>query len=150
MIRAVFIAALCWLSTSAAADRVSVLLASRHVGASGFEEINPGLFYTFERPGVDFTFGGYRNSYGRLSLAATAALPVVTWADGEASIFAGVAYYPGDGRRQRFHAGDFVPVAGLQIRQGHAFMQIIPMDGQPVRAVVSFGLTWRIEKRKGF
>lgn len=65
-------------------------------------------------PGLELSVGAYRNSYGRGSLAATVALPVARWRDGEVSIFAGAALYPQDGRQFRAHLGDLVPMAGCR------------------------------------
>lgn len=123
----------------AAPDRVSILLGSNHVGATDhFEEVNPGVFLTWDW----LTVGAYRNSYGKASVAVTGALPLIKWKTGELSAFAGVALYPGDGRRFAVHAGDVVPVGGLQLRQGNMFMQVIPSDGKAVDAIVSFGMTF--------
>lgn len=126
----------------AAPDRVSILLGSNHVGATDrFEEVNPGIFLTWDW----LTVGAYRNSYGKASVAVTGALPLIKWKTGELSAFAGVALYPGDGRRFAVHAGDVVPVGGLQLRQGNMFMQVIPSDGKAVDAVVSFGMTFDLD-----
>lgn len=126
----------------AAPDRVSILLGSNHVGATDrFEEVNPGVFLTWDW----LTVGAYRNSYGKASVAVTGALPLIKWKTGELSAFAGVALYPGDGRRFAVHAGDVVPVGGLQLRQGNMFMQVIPSDGKAVDAIVSFGMTFDLD-----
>lgn len=128
-------------------DRVSILVASQHLGASvSFEQVNPGVFVTWEDRalGLDYTVGAYRNSYGRGSVAATAALPVLSWSTGEVSLFGGVALYPGDGRSFSASIGDFVPVGGLQLRQGNVFGQIMPGDGRIADAVVSLGFTFNI------
>ncbi len=134
----------------AAADRVSILIGSHHAGAAAqFEQSNPGLFYTWEAAAVDYSLGIYRNSYGRTSIAATASLPIATWNGGQAAIFGGLAHYPQDGRRQALHMGkDVVPIGGLQIRHGNAFLQFTPMDGKPVKALFAFGLTFETQKSK--
>ena len=128
-------------------DRLSILLGSSHVGGAGFDGRNPGVFLTWEDrgPGLDLSVGTYRNSYGRGSLAATVALPVARWRDGEVSIFAGAALYPQDGRRFRAHLGDLVPIGGVQVRHGAAFLQIMPSDGGAVDAVIAMGLTFSLE-----
>lgn len=142
--------ALVLFATSATADpdRVSVLVGSHHIGAAGqFEEFNPGVFLTWEGDRIDWTVGAYHNSYGRDSVAVTAALPVWSWDGGEAALFAGLAHYPVDGRRFAVHLGnDIVPLAGLQVRHGNLFAQVIPMDGKPVAAVVSFGVTFEFAR----
>ena len=132
---------------AAAADRISLLLGSRHIGAPGmFKESNPGLFYTWEQPRVNWSIGAFRNSYGRASVAALAAVPLARWDNGELSAFAGIAHYPGDGRRQPLHLGDVIPIGGLQLRQGNVFLQVTPMDGNPVKALVAVGLTFEVGK----
>ena len=144
MIRAVALITALWpAAVIADPDRVSILLGARHIGGAGLEEFNPGVFVTWERR-VDWSVGVYRNSYGNGSIAATVAAPVARWRGGEAAIFGGVAWYPGTGRHEVAHVGDVVPIGGLQVRHGNAFAQFIPLDGKPVAAVVSFGLTFRL------
>lgn len=128
-------------------DRVSVLIGSYHAGAPGqFNETNPGLFLTWETDTLDYSVGVYHNSYGRTSVAATASIPVWSWDNGETSLFGGVAYYPVDGRRFAVHlGGDIVPLRGLQVRHGNLFGQIVPMDGQPVDILYTFGVTFALE-----
>lgn len=128
-------------------DRLSVLMGSHHEGGWGFETRTPGVFLTWEDiEGLDFSLGVYRNSYGRGSVAATAALPIRRWAFGEASVFLGAAWYPKDGRTFRVSLGDLVPVGGVQFRHRNWFWQIMPSDGQPVRAIFSVGLTFELHQ----
>lgn len=129
---------------SAGPDRASVLLGSRHIGATGYEEFNPGVFLTWEWDRVQWNVGVYQNSYGKPSAAATVALPIIRWDDGELSAFLGGAYYPEDGRHQAIHLGDFIPMGGVQLRHRSLFMQVFPMDGKPVDAIISFGLTFEL------
>lgn len=142
-------AMLCALALPAHADpdRLSLLLGSAHLGGDGFDGRNPGVFLTWEDRalGLDYSIGAYRNSYGRASIAATAALPVAEWADGSLSLFAGVALYPRDGRRFRAHVGDVVPMGGVQIRHRNLFLQIMPSDGAAADAVIAGGITWEID-----
>lgn len=136
------------LATSAQAspDRVSILLGSNHIAAKmDFEEVNPGVFLTWEGDRVDWSVGVYHNSFGKSSVAATVSLPVLRWRDGEAAVFAGAALYPGDGRTFAVHVGDVVPLVGVQLRQGNVFTQIIPSDGHTVAAIVSVGLTFDLD-----
>ena len=140
-----------------AQDRASILIGSRHIGAgspaitgvlsapavaSSYREVNPGLFLTWDGAPVDVTVGVYANSYGRISLAALASVPVIDWDGGALEVFGGVALYPQDGRRFALHAGDVVPLAGLTARHGTLFAQIMPGDGRNADAVVAFGLTF--------
>lgn len=139
---AIAVAVLFASPSAAGPDRYSILMGSRHIGASGYEEINPGVFATWERDPLHWSIGAYRNSYGRGSIAATAFLPVVKWANGDAGLFAGAALYPIDGRTVAIHFGDIVPIGGFQARHGNAFIQIMPSDGKPVDAIVSVGFTF--------
>jgi hypothetical protein len=139
----------CTFATGAQADpdRVSILLGSNHIGAKlAFEEVNPGVFLTWEGARIDWSVGAYRNSFGKPSVAVTAALPILRWRDGEAAIFAGAALYPGEGRTFAAHAGDVVPLAGIQLRQGNVFAQIIPSDGRTAAAIVSVGVTFALKQ----
>lgn len=139
------------LAAHAGPDRVSVLLASRHVdAASAFNEVNPGVFLTWEEVAwggrLDATLGVFHNSYERTSVAATLAWPVwepAPWA--EVALFGGIAHYPDDGRRFAVHAGDFVPLGGLQWRAGHVFGQVIPLDGVEADAILTVGVTFALE-----
>lgn len=134
---------------SAEPDRVSVLLGSNHIGAKmPFEQINPGVFLTWEGDRVDWTAGAYRNSFSKLSASVTVSLPLIRWDNGELAAFAGIAVYPGDGRSFAIHAGDLVPVGGLQLRHGHALVQFIPSDGRTVDAIVTFGLTFPVKPQR--
>ena len=85
------IAAICvaFGATPAAAgpDRFSVLLGSKHIGANGFNEINPGLFATWERGRIGYSLGAYLNSYDRGSIAAVAQLGLIEWQNGSLNAF---------------------------------------------------------------
>lgn len=126
-------------------DRISILLGSQHPGANvSYEQINLGVFLTWEDRtwGLDYSVGAYRNSYGRASVAATAALPVIERGQLALAVFGGLALYPGNGQNFAVSAGDLVPIAGLQARLGHGFVQVMPGDGM---AVVAFGLTFPLD-----
>jgi hypothetical protein len=133
-----------------AQDRLSVLIGSHHAGAAPrvFEGSNPGLILTWEdRGGLDWSVAAYRNSYGRTSVAALAGLPVAHWRGGAASVVAGLAWYPQDGRDFPVHAGDVVPLVGLQLRHRAAFVLILPGDGTAADAVIAAGITFQLETR---
>ncbi|MEM6728356.1 MAG: hypothetical protein AAF618_07640 [Pseudomonadota bacterium] len=129
-------------SASAEPDRISLLLGSHHIGGGDFEEFNPGIFFTWERPRADFTVGAYRNSYGEFSAAASAALPIYEWRTGELEAFAGAAYYENADDVSDYTLGDFVPLAGLQVRQGYVFSQFIPASNDDFNGLVTFGITF--------
>lgn len=125
-------------------DSLAVLLGSYHVNGSGFEEVNPGLFLTWEDAGlgghVDFGVGAFRNSYGGASLSVSAAYPLVRTPDWGVDLFAALAWYPGDGDQFSHALGDLVPLAGLQARYRNVFVQAIPSAGARVDATLTYGL----------
>ena len=130
-------------------DWVSVLIGSKHVNANrSFEEVNPGVFATWVNPRLHWTLGAYRNSYGRGSVSATVAAPVLRWDDGEASLFVGAALYPKDGRKFAAHIGDVVAIGGVQLRHKKVFMQALPLGGDWDKPVFSFGLTFPTNQNK--
>lgn len=130
-------------------DRLSFLLGSRHIdAASAFQEVNPGVFLTWEdaamNGSLDLTAGVFLNSYDRGAAALTLAFPVWEREDWQVDVFAGLAWYPEDGRRFRVSAGDIVPLAGLQARWRNLFVQAIPQDGVEADLVLSFGVTFAL------
>jgi hypothetical protein len=129
-------------------DRLSILLGSYHIGpAEEFEEINPGIFLTWEGDTFDTTAGLFRNSYGRGALAITAAYPFYETGELQLSALLGAAYYPENGRNFRYHLGDVVPLGGLQLRLGPVFVQTFPGDGDEADGLLSFGLTVPLDRR---
>ena len=121
------------------------MLGSKHIGANGFNEINPGLFATWERGRIGYSLGAYLNSYDRGSIAAVAQLGLIEWQNGSLNAFGGLAWYPKDGRRFQTHVGgDIVGIGGLEVRHGHVFMQVLPTDTGGASGLVSFGLTWAV------
>jgi len=134
---------------AAGPDRASILLGSKHLGATmEFNETNPGLFLTWEDRGslgLDYSVGGYHNSYGKGSVAATVGKTFEVAPDFDIGIFGGAAYYPENGRTFGVHAGDFVPMVGAQARYKNAFVQVLPSDGIYADAIVSFGVTFSLK-----
>lgn len=126
-------------------DRISILFGSHHVGGQGFEEINPGVFLTWEQHRLDLSVGAYRNSYGRLSVAAVAALPIWSQGETEVSLFGGLAHYPGNGRNFAIHAGDVVAIGGLQLRHENLFVQVLPGGGD-MPVVIAAGITFSLRR----
>lgn len=130
-------------------DSVAVLLGSYHVNGSGFEEFNPGVFVNWHGAAfggrVDLGFGGFRNSYDGFSAAVTSAYPLVRTQDWGLDLFAALAWYPGDGARFAHAIGDFVPIAGLQMRYRQVFVQAIPAGGDSVDATLSYGLVFELK-----
>lgn len=127
-------------------DRVALHFGSAHFGTDrDFDEVNPGLFLTWERR-VNLSLGVYRNSYGRLSTAATAGVDL--WERGRARLeaFGGVAHYPRDGRKITGWDHDFVPIVGLRAYYDPVFVSIIPGDGDRMDGLLSFGLSFAFER----
>lgn len=143
MLRVLFCVMIAAGSAAAGPDHVAFHLGSHHAGAShSFEEVNPGLFLSWDRPhGVTLSVGAFRNSYGRGSVAATVAKTIHTYREGAAAVFAGLAHYPGNGADIRHAIGDMVPLAGVQLRHRRLFVNIMPGDGDTVDAIMSFGIT---------
>ncbi len=56
---------LCLFATAleAGPDRFSILLGSKHIGGTGFNEVNPGFFVTWERERSSLSVGAFMNSY---------------------------------------------------------------------------------------
>lgn len=130
---------------NAGPDRFSVLLGSHHINGTGFNEVNPGLFATWERERTALSLGVFINSYERVSIAATSYLPLKTWKTGDAGVFAGLAHYPTNGRDFKTHlGGDVVFLGGLQLRQGYGFVQVVPMNADSAEGLISFGLTFDV------
>lgn len=126
-------------------DRVSILLGSYHANPqSDFNEFNPGVFLTWEGETFHTSVGVYENSFNHTSVALTTYVPLIEWDDGNAGPFGGLALYPETGRIQQVHVGDVIPVGGLQVRHGNAFMQVIPTFGFGADAIVSFGATFSL------
>lgn len=139
---------LCLLFTFSAApalagpDRIALHFGSFHAGANeDFQEFNPGVFVSWERETI-LSIGVYQNSFDDVSIAATSAVPL-TMGDGyRFDFFAGLAWYPDRGREFSVSVGDVVPLAGLRLTYGNAFVQLIPSNGKRVDAIISFGLTF--------
>lgn len=145
------IAALATLAGPALADgpnRLSVLLGSRHLDATeDFQEVNPGMFADRVRPdGTSLSVGIYRNSYNRASIAGTAGVRLLNHGDTRLDMFAGLAHYPGDGRKSRFSVGDVIPLVGLRLQHRSAFVLAMPGDGQATNAVIGFGFSVDLDR----
>ena len=126
-------------------DRLSVLLGSKHIGATrDFQEFNPGVFLTWEQKTFDYSIGTFYNSYADVSVMAAIGYNIEVAPEFEIGAFAGLAYYPGDGDQFSVSLGDVVPLGGLQARYHNAFVQLIPADGATVDSVLTFGLTFKL------
>jgi len=134
--------ALALMASTATADpdRVYILAGSKHLGTDyEFNEVNPGLFLAWEMEHFDLTVGAYHNSYGKGSMAASVAYPLLRGDDWSVDAFAGLATY--------FNTTnpDIVPMAGIQARYGPAFVQYVPVPGgQYISGLISVGLTFQI------
>lgn len=128
-------------------DRISLLLGSKHINSSErFNEVNPGLIFTWEESDIDFSIGAYENSYRKLSIVGTVGYNLVRTRDFSAGVFLGLARYPGNGSKFALNFGnDVIPLAGLQMRYRSIFLQVLPGDGQVNSAVVTFGATFSLK-----
>lgn len=126
-------------------DLVTILGGSYHVGAPGaFETFTPGVFLTWQYPAVDLSAGIYRNSYGRVSVAATVDHAVYDTDWVTIAGFAGLSHYPQEGRTLARSVGDVVPIGGLRLRVGHALVTVIPSDSASIDAIVTLGFTFEV------
>ena len=143
MLRVAFLVMIAAGPVHAGPDRIAVHMGSHHAGAtSSFEEVNPGVFLSWDRPNdVTLSIGAFRNSYGRGSIAVTAAKTIYRGENTGLALFAGLAHYPGNGNDIRHAIGDFVPLAGLQLHYRSVFVNVMPGDGDTVDAIFSFGVT---------
>lgn len=123
-------------------DRAWISLGSAHISDKDFEQINPGLFLTWEGEHLGYTVGAFRNSYGGFSTAATVGAPLIYKDDFELSLFTGLATYPGYADRFRFSQGDIVAIAGASLRYKNVFTQLFPGNGNSVKLTASFGVTF--------
>ena len=136
---------LCLFATAleAGPDRFSILLGSKHIGGTGFNEVNPGFFATWERERSVVSVGAFMNSYERGSIAATSYRPLKLWSEGDFGIVGGWALYPEIGRNFSTHLGeDVVVIGGLQARYRNTFVQLIPMNAESADGLISFGFTF--------
>ncbi|WP_371223913.1 hypothetical protein [Roseovarius sp. 2305UL8-3] len=126
-------------------DRLSILLGSEHFGATReFQEFNPGVFLTWEERVFDYSIGAFYNSYEDVSVLGAVGYDYEIAKEFEVGVFAGVAYYPGEGDQFSASVGDVIPVAGVQTRYRNVFAQWIPADGDSVDSVLTFGLTFAL------
>lgn len=127
-------------TATAGPDRAYVLAGSHHINgeAYGFNEVNPGVFLTWEQARFDITVGAYLNSYSKGSAAISVAYPLARGDNWSVDVFGGLATYVGTSRP------DIQPMGGLQVRYGPAFVQLIPTPGAYVDGIISFGMTFEI------
>lgn len=145
------LALMCLLPSGAVADpdRVSLLLGSEHLGATrSFNEFNPGVFLTWETKTLDYSVGSFYNSYEGVSALGSVGYNFEIAPHLDVGAFAALAYYPGEGDQFEVSVGDVVPIVGLQTRYRQAFVQFIPADGDTVDGLVTFGLTFDLNKDK--
>ena len=144
--KSVVIAMLLPSAALAGPDRISVLLGSEHVGATrDFQEINPGVFLTWEQQVFDYSVGSFYNSHEDVSVLGSIGYDFELAPELEIGVFTGLALYPGEGDQFSHSLGDVVPLAGLQARYRNVFGQVIPADGSTVDAVLTFGLTFGLD-----
>jgi hypothetical protein len=139
-----------------APDRLSFLVGTHHTfeapAGETWQQVNPGVFLTWENVTaihLDVTVGGYLNSFGGMSLTVAAALPITSWhhdtlGEGELSLFAGLATYPGTAQHFLVHWGDVVPMGGIQVRHENLYLQVLPGKEDFSDPIFAFGLTFNL------
>ena len=129
-------------SAAAGPDKVSIMLGSAHINSTvDYNEFNPGVFVTWDR-GRRYTIGAFKNSYSKTSVAAMVAWPLTGTSKWTLDATAGIAFYHDDAVKFPTHWGSFVPIAGLQFRTEHYFIQMFPGDGDVTDMIFSFGLSF--------
>ena len=154
MIRETALIALLASPAVADVDRVSFMLGSHHEGGvHSFEEVNPGIFLTWEDvqgTNFDVTTGVYSNSFGDTSVSLTASYDVIEWDNGAIAAFAGAAYYPAadviEGGWKYSYQERVMPLVGIQARHGNLYAQIMPLDKDFKGSVVATGFTFEVSK----
>lgn len=128
-------------------DRVSFLLGSHHVGAPEglYDEVNPGVFLTWEGTPFDVSAGVFHNSYGGTSFAALGSWSFFERESLALSVFVGAAYYGEAAAYNAVHFKGWIPLGGLEARYRQGFVQVMPSDGKIVDAIVTFGLTFDLD-----
>ena len=132
-------------AATAGPDRLSILLGSEHINATrSFQEFHPGVILTWER-NWNYSAGIFYNSYKDVSVFGAIGYDWEVAQDFDIGLFAGVAYYPGDGDQFQYSAGDLVPLAGIQARYKNVFVQYLPADTDTIDGLITFGLTFELD-----
>ena len=115
-------------------DQVYVSIASKHINlvpdpGTKYNEINPGLILSWDnrKYGLNYWFGGIRNSFSAISpYAATAKMWKVT-PNARFGIFGSIAGYYGNGSiSTKIGNSGYVFLGGFQIEYKNLFFQIQP------------------------
>ncbi len=142
-------------------DRITFPLASRHVnidptnfGRAAWNELNPGVLLTYAdrgRLGLDYTFGGFINSYDDFSIYAGVGKEWIIAGDLTFGATIGVANYHDNARLIATQIGDsdFIVTGGPTMGYRNLFVQIQPAGRQAgggYGAVVVTGVTFPLGK----
>lgn len=128
-------------------DRASVLIASKHIGYDGENDLNEnnfGGFLTWECENWSLTGGFYDNSYRKTSTTLSVGYDFAKGENWAVGVFGGVSHYPDNQPYEVIFTfgNDLTFVGGLQARYENLFVQVIPGDFTTVNAIVAGGLTF--------
>ena len=115
-------------------DRVYVSMASKHVNLTPdpeteYNEINPGLILSWNnrKYGLNYWFGGIRNSFSTISPYAAAAKMWPLGSDIKLGIFGSIAgYYSNGSISTKIGNSGYVFLGGFQFEYRNIFIQLQP------------------------
>ena len=115
-------------------DRVYVSMASKHVNltpdpGTGYNEINPGLILSWnnQKYGLNYWFGGIRNSFSTISPYAAAAKMWPLGSDIKLGIFGLISgYYRNGSISTKIGNCGYVFLGGFQFEYRNIFIQLQP------------------------
>ena len=115
-------------------DRVYVSMASKHVNltpdpGTEYNEINPGLILSWNnrKYGLNYWFGGIRNSFSTISPYAAAAKMWPLGSDIKLGIFGSIAgYYSNGSISTKIGNSGYVFLGGFQFEYRNIFIQLQP------------------------
>ena len=115
-------------------DRVYVSMASKHVNltpdhGTEYNEINPGLILSWNnrKYGLNYWFGGIRNSFSSISPYAAAAKMWPLGSDIKLGIFGSIAgYYSNGSISTKIGNSEYVFLGGFQFECRNIFIQLQP------------------------
>ncbi|WP_322889254.1 MULTISPECIES: hypothetical protein [unclassified Yoonia] len=134
-------------------DRITMPLATNHLNSAArhrMNETNPGLALTWDAAPLDVTVGVVRNSFSEPAPFITLSRDFWRGETCRAAAFIGTAHYPSLRNRTSYDIKGWIPLGGLHLECGFAFVQIMPgssfMDKAPndshADAILVFGLTF--------
>ena len=132
-------------------DRVYVSMASKHVNLTPdpeteYNEINPGLILSWDerKYGLNYWFGGIRNSFSTISPYAAAAKMWPLGSDIKLGIFGSIAgYYSNGSISTKIGNSEYVFLGGFQFECRNIFIQLQPtlINNKNIGGVFNTGIS---------